>query len=95
MREGQKVKRFGRVLLGCSIITLLMSCSSAVEQDFGNSVRQMRQAQQLHPELAANPSAEIVNLNDGQRLEGATEIYRAENSTAETIREDIKVKVGR
>lgn len=95
MNKHQTINKIGFLLLVSSTISLLASCQSPVEEDFGNSVRQVMQAQYLHPELEKNPPTEVVNVSDGQRLEGATEIYRGENSTSERVREDIRVDVGK
>jgi type IV pilus biogenesis protein CpaD/CtpE len=59
----------------------------AVEADFGNSVRQMTQAQ------IANPAAPVDNSpidhGDGSRINAAVEAYRKGVSDPKDIKQDI------
>ena len=50
--------------------------SNAVEADFGNSVRAMRQAQTMNPATIDNPDTTPVTYTDGQRMENALKSYR-------------------
>lgn len=46
------------------------------DADYGNSVRQMVQAQTFDPVAASNPPALAPDIADGPRLEKALEVYR-------------------
>ena len=66
-----------RALVASAALLAAAGCATgpeAVEADFGNSVRAMRQAQ------IANPSAPVdndpIDHGDGQRVNGAIEAYR-------------------
>ncbi|MBM0106079.1 hypothetical protein JM946_15200 [Steroidobacter sp. S1-65] len=62
-----------------AIATLLIGgCADTplADADFGESVRQMVQAQTLDPAAASNPPALAPAITDGARLEKALEIYR-------------------
>lgn len=64
---------------------------SAVENDFGNSVRHMTQAQ------IANPSAptdnDPIDHGDGPRINAALEVYRKSVSDPKDIKQDITIGV--
>lgn len=84
-----------RALLASAALLAAAGCATgpeAVEQDFGNSVRAMRQAQ------IANPSAPVDNSpidhGDGQRINGAIDAYRKGVSDASTVKEDLVIGVG-
>lgn len=59
------------VLLGGCAVEPTMT-----EATFGDSVRSMVRAQTLNQETLTNPSDEVIDGTDGQRLEGALEAYR-------------------
>jgi type IV pilus biogenesis protein CpaD/CtpE len=63
----------------------------AVEKDFGNSVRHMRQAQ------IANPSAPVdnnpIDHGDGQRINGAIDAYRQGVVEPSSVKEDLIIGV--
>jgi type IV pilus biogenesis protein CpaD/CtpE len=64
---------------------------SVVENDFGNSVRHMTQAQ------IANPSAPVdndpIDHGDGPRINAAIEVYRKSVSDPKEIKQDITIGV--
>jgi hypothetical protein len=69
-------------------IALTTGCASGptrVEEDFGNSVRAMQQAQVMDPVAAATVDTTPVTSTDGQRMEAVMQTYRESvGSPAET-----------
>ena len=65
---------------------------NAVEQDFGNSVRHMRQAQIANPSAPADNDP--IDHGDGQRINGAIEAYRTGVADRATVKEDLVIGVG-
>lgn len=59
---------------------LLGGCADTplADEDFGNSVRQMVQAQTFDPAAASNPPALAPDITDGGRLEEALKVYRSD-----------------
>lgn len=85
-----------RIISGLSLtlaVTLMTACTSpsAVESDFGNSVRHMRQAQTLNP---GTPSRETIETTDGDRLSAVLDVYRGDVARPEAIRESIVIDAG-
>lgn len=64
---------------------------NAVEADFGNSVRHMRQAQ------IANPSSPVdndpIDHGDGQRINGAIDVYRKSVGNPAAVKEDLAIGI--
>jgi hypothetical protein len=71
-------------------IALTTGCASGptrVEEDYGNSVRAMRQAQVMDPVAAATVDTTPVTATDGQRMEAVLQTYRESvGSPAETAK---------
>jgi len=69
-------------------IALTTGCASGptrVEEDYGNSVRAMRQAQTMDPVAAATVDTTPITSTDGQRMENVLKTYRQSvGSPAET-----------
>lgn len=85
-----------QIISGLSLtlaVTLMTACTSpsAVESDFGNSVRHMRQAQTLNP---GTPSRETLETTDGDRLSAVLDVYRGDVARPESIRESIVIDAG-
>ena len=58
---------------------LLAGCATEptmTEATFGDSVRSMVRAQTLNQETLTNPSDEVIDSTDGQKLEVVLEAYR-------------------
>lgn len=79
-----------RALAASAALLVAAGCATgpeAVEEDFGNSVRAMRQAQ------IANPSAPVdnnpIDHGDGQRINGAIDVYRKGVSDPKAVKQDI------
>ena len=62
-----------------ALSALTTGCASGpdrVADDFGNSVRTMRQAQTLNESTIDNPDLTPVSHTDGQRMQNALNSYR-------------------
>jgi type IV pilus biogenesis protein CpaD/CtpE len=84
-------------LISALVPLLLTACGSQpsrVEQNFGNSVRQMVRAQTANPDASANPPTQATNETDGQMLEGALEGYRGDTAQRGTVGGALDVGVG-
>lgn len=72
-------KQFGRVVIGI-LVVLLTSCSFyaplRVEEDFGNSVRQMVQEQIYDKQAASAPAVDGPNTLDGEYGDATINEYR-------------------
>lgn len=75
----QRIGIGGTVLV---LLTVLSGCQSesAIEADFGNSVRHVVQQQINRPDLATNPSPDAVDQTDAGRLEGVFRSYQGDIS---------------
>jgi len=65
------------LLAASGTLLLAAGCATgpeAVEKDFGNSVRQMQQAQTANPMAPADSNP--LDHGDGDRINGAIEAYR-------------------
>lgn len=83
--------------VGAALILTLAGCAtepSLLEENFGESVRQMRMAQVAFPEEDANPSDELPRVLDGKYGEAVLGAHRGAIGSTETVSEDIKLEVG-
>jgi len=82
-------------LLGCGILitaVLLTGCDTqptVTEQDFGNSVRAMVEAQKVQPD----PAAKSAGM-DGVKTEQVLKTYRQDVSKPTEIKNEIQINVG-
>ena len=89
--------KFNNLLGLAAVATLCVACASGptrVEEDFGNSVRAMRQAQTLDPVAAAAPDLTPVAGTDGQRMENALNTYRTGVGDPAAVSESIEFDIG-
>jgi hypothetical protein len=81
-----------------AIVALLTAgCADTplADADYGNSVRQMVQAQTLDPAAASNPPALAPEITDGARLEQALEVYRKDVAKGITeIKQPVIFEIG-
>jgi len=84
-----------------AITALLAGCAewssrpSRVEQDFGNSVREMIQAQTYNPERALNPNPEPVKTLDGKKGQLVIEkAYRQDVARPQEVKQNIIFNIG-
>lgn len=83
-------------LVGLPVVVLLGACTTEptlTERNFGNSVRQMIQAQTHDPSTLATPSTETVESSDGRRLENVLDAYRTDVAKPESVNEDVVISV--
>lgn len=66
------------IALGALATLALSGCADTplADADYGNSVRQMIQAQTFDPAAASNPPELAPQITDGARLAEALEVYR-------------------
>ena len=81
-------------LIGIGTLLTVGCAGSAVEADFGESVRNMVQAQQAHPEVSRNPDPEAVDSTDGGRVVNAVDAYRSDVSKPSEVSQDIILRIG-
>ncbi|HZL94175.1 MAG TPA: hypothetical protein VFB99_11040 [Vicinamibacterales bacterium] len=83
-------------LVGLPVVVLLGACTTEptlTERNFGDSVRQMIQAQTHDPSTLATPSTETVESSDGRRLENVLDAYRTDVAKPESVNEDVVISV--
>jgi hypothetical protein len=77
-------------------LSLATGCASGpdrVEEDFGNSVRAMRQAQTMDAVAAAAPDTTPITSTDGQRMENALQSYRENVGNPAAIKDNFEFDV--
>lgn len=79
---------------GLALVALSACGATATESDFGNSVRNMVQAQQAHPEVSAAPSAEAVDGTDAGRIENVVKTYREGVTSPQQADRPVTVNIG-
>lgn len=94
--------KFNKVSVFISVAGLMLSlgitgCSAwrsepkAMEQDFGNSVRQMIKAQIADPNAALNPDPEPVKSLDGPKAGNVLDVYRKDVTKPEESKTVINI----
>lgn len=82
---------------GLVMAALLTGCSHwdpvAVEEDFGNSVHHMIQAQTYDPEAARNPPADPPTELDGQKASEVLKAYRKDVAKPEEVEDAININI--
>lgn len=74
---------------------LTMGCAStAVEDQFGDSVRHTMAAQIVNKDAAENPPAGALDGIDGNRVQSILRVYREDVSKPEKVSDDIVVNIG-
>jgi len=76
---------------------LLGGCATdptLTEQNFGDSVRQMVNAQIYDPSTISNPSDATIEGTDGRMLEGVIESYQTTETDSGSVGEEITINVG-
>ena len=67
--------------------------TSAVEDDFGNSARQMVEAQKAHPEVSDNPDREPVDGTDADRIVRVLQTYRDDVAQPSEVRQERRINI--
>jgi type IV pilus biogenesis protein CpaD/CtpE len=78
------------LLAGCSLTDPVR-----VEQDFGNSVRHMVEAQTYNPEAARQPASEPPTELDGPKAGEVLDTYRTAVGKPADVEKPIVINVGR
>jgi len=84
------------VLVGLPVVVMLGACTTEptlTEQNFGDSVRQMIQAQTHDPSTITTPSTETIEGTDGRRAGNVLEAYRTDVAKPASVNEDIVISV--
>ena len=80
-----------------ALFALIIGCASTdpqrVEDDFGNSVRHMVDAQIYDREAAANPSTEAVTGMDGVQAEAVMDVYRKHIGDPDKVNESLRIEI--
>lgn len=77
-------------------LALTAGCASGpdrVAEDFGNSVRQMRQAQTYNPETRETIDVTPVQTTEGIRMESALEAYRGSAGNPDATNRPLNISV--
>ncbi|MGH8577227.1 MAG: hypothetical protein ACREXX_10385 [Gammaproteobacteria bacterium] len=81
-----------------SAALLLGACTYSdpvrVEEDFGNSVRNMIKAQTYNPAAARNPPVEPPTVLDGTKGNRALEAYRGDIDKPAEVKQPIRIEIG-
>jgi len=83
------MNRMLRLLAASATLLLAAGCATgpeAVENDYGNSVRHMMQAQTANPTAPADSNP--LDHGDGTRINGAIEAYRNGAADPKTIKDE-------
>jgi hypothetical protein len=83
-------------LAGLATATLLSACShepTGVAATFGDSVRNMIEAQTNDPSTLATPSTETIDGSDPQRLEAVLGVYRSDVAKPAAASEEVVINV--
>ena len=81
-------------ILAALLVAGCANQETLTERNFGESVRNMIQAQTYDPSTLSNPSEEAIDETDGQMLEGALESYRSTTADPDTVGGDLVISVG-
>jgi hypothetical protein len=93
------MKIYKHVLARTGVATLVVlgvsACAtqSQSEQDFGESVRHVVQAQKANPDASRNPDPNPIMHGDGARLEPVVEAYRTDTGSRESVERDILIDI--
>ncbi len=86
-----------RTLWWAIVQVVLSACTSTdpvrVEEDFGNSVRNMIQAQTYNPDAARNPPSEPPTVLDGPKGSKVLDTYRGDVSDPQKTERPIQLDI--
>jgi uncharacterized lipoprotein YmbA len=83
-----------RVKLSAIATLMLAGCStSAVEHDFGNSMRSLQNAQAANPKAVAEPSAAAVTGVEPDYADNVLKELRENVSKPEDVKKDVVINV--
>jgi hypothetical protein len=80
----------------CTLALFAAACAPAprVDAAFGDAVHSTVEAQFYDPAAAANPSPDVVEGTDGQRMEAVVEAHRNQAGSADSVSNPIVINVG-
>lgn len=82
-----------------ALAVLISGCASTdpvrVEEDFGESVRHMIQAQTANPNPPADPAASPSGGMDGKKSDAVIEAYRKHTSNPGNVERPITISIGK
>lgn len=80
----------------CTLVLFAAACSPTprVDATFGDAVPAMVEAQLYDPAAAANPSPDVVEGTDGQRMEAVVEAHRKQAASPDSVSNPIVINVG-
>lgn len=85
------------IALACLAATaLLTACANeptGVAKTFGDSVRNMIEAQTYDPSTLSTPPTETIDGGEGKRLEAVLEVYRTDVAKPAAASEDVVINV--
>lgn len=80
---------------GLVIAALALSACATTDDDYGQSVRQMVQAQTFDPAAASNPPELPPEVTDGARLQNALDVYRKDVAKGNTeVKQPVVFEIG-
>jgi hypothetical protein len=83
-------------LAALAMVALLAACAhepTETERTFGDSVRNMVEAQTYDQSTLSTPSTETIEDNDGRRLEAVLDVYRTDVAKPESVNDEIVINV--
>jgi len=84
-----------RIISSTAMLFALAGCeTSRVEQEYGEAVRQMINAQVYDPSTLTSPSAKPVEGADPDMVNSAIEAFREHVSRPEDVSQDVVIQVG-
>lgn len=86
------IHKFGLV---CAALGVAGCANTTSDEDYGQSVRQMVQAQTFDPAAASNPPELAPEITDGARLQNALDVYRKDVAKGNTeVKQPVIFEVG-
>lgn len=82
------------ILAACMVTTAGCASKSGTERDFGDSVRQVTNAQVYDPNAAANPDPSPVVGGDPDRLNNSLDGHRKDVASPAGVAAPVTVNVG-
>jgi hypothetical protein len=80
---------------GLVFAALVVSGCATSDDDYGQSVKQMVQAQTFDPAAASNPPELAPEITDGARLQNALDVYRKDVAKGNTeVKQPVIFEVG-
>lgn len=80
---------------GLVIAALAVSGCATSDDDFGQSVKQMVQAQTFDPAAASNPPELAPEITDGERVKNALDVYRKDVAKGGTeVKQPVVFEIG-